>query len=69
MSHIKPLCWKEVGLGEKEALILVESLKVISNDEGVEIAVLDSLVKRVSTNLKLFLIGKFVSFYPLIEMV
>ena len=62
MIHTRALGWKEVVLGEKEAFIPVESTKVISSEEGVEIIVLDSLVDNVSTNLKLCLIGRFVSF-------
>lgn len=59
---------KEVVIGE-EAFIIVEAPRVIINVEGVDIVVLDSLVDKMSTNLKLCLIGRFVSFHLLIEMV
>ncbi len=53
--------------GEKMTHVPLEAPEVISGDERVEIVILDSLVDSVSANLKLFLIGRFVAFFPSIK--
>lgn len=51
-----------MAIGEKEASIPVEPPKLIIGEEGVEILVPNSLVDSVSTNLKLYLTGRFLSY-------
>ena len=60
--------WKDMVLGEKKTHIPLEARKVINWEEEVEIVIIENFVDSVSTNLKLCMIGKFVSFFPSIEM-
>ena len=50
MIHTKSLGCDEVVLGEKVANILLESCRLISREEGVEIVVLERLVDSVLAN-------------------
>ena len=69
MIQTKSLGWKEVVLGEKVDNILLEACRLISREKKVETVVLESLVDCVLANLKLYLIGRFISFHTSIEMV
>ena len=63
------LGWKSVLVGTMMSNSNTENPKITHGQEGPVIALPDSIMDNVTLGLKLCVVGRFVTFFPTIEMV